>query len=165
MGSPNLLDIFNCFDDGGTLASAGARIQLPGSFHTGAVPPVCRRLSPSRVAHSSGSASERQIGFQTLEGNILFTTISDLQGNHASGSGAGGGGSTEAAVTRTLEGIIRQIPENFNLLDLVSRISERSPYIVVFLQECERMNILISEIRRSLNELKMALAGLLNFLV
>eukprot|EP00002_Diphylleia_rotans_P022035 TRINITY_DN430_c0_g2_i1.p1 TRINITY_DN430_c0_g2~~TRINITY_DN430_c0_g2_i1.p1 ORF type:complete len:4080 (+),score=854.57 TRINITY_DN430_c0_g2_i1:199-12438(+) len=104
-----------------------------------------------------------EIGFQTLEGNILFTTISDLQGNVSSGAGAGAGGSEEAAISRTLEGLLRQIPENFNLLDIVSRIPERSPYIVVFLQECERMNILISEIRRSLNELKMGLAGLLNF--
>jgi dynein heavy chain len=36
------------------------------------------------------------------------------------------------------------------------------PYIVVCLQECERMNILISEIRISLVELEMGLKGQLN---
>lgn len=36
------------------------------------------------------------------------------------------------------------------------------PYIVVCLQECERMNILVAEIRISLIELEMGLKGQLN---
>ena len=36
-------------------------------------------------------------------------------------------------------------------------VEERTPYIVVAIQECERMNLLSSEIRRSLKELDLGL--------
>lgn len=41
--------------------------------------------------------------------------------------------------------------------DITSKTAERSPYILVCFQECERMNTLISEIRRSLRELDLGL--------
>lgn len=41
--------------------------------------------------------------------------------------------------------------------DITSKTAERTPYILVCFQECERMNILISEIRRSLKELDLGL--------
>ena len=36
-------------------------------------------------------------------------------------------------------------------------VEERTPYIVVAIQECERMNLLSSELRRSLKELDLGL--------
>ena len=36
-------------------------------------------------------------------------------------------------------------------------VEERTPYVVVAFQECERMNNLIHEIRRSLKELDLGL--------
>lgn len=39
----------------------------------------------------------------------------------------------------------------------MARVEERTPYIVVALQECERMNALTGEIRRSLRELHLGL--------
>ncbi len=41
--------------------------------------------------------------------------------------------------------------------DITSKTAERSPYILVCFQECERMNTLVSEIRRSLKELDLGL--------
>lgn len=41
--------------------------------------------------------------------------------------------------------------------DITSKTAERSPYILVCFQECERMNTLIFEIRRSLKELDLGL--------
>lgn len=41
--------------------------------------------------------------------------------------------------------------------DITSKTAERTPYILVCFQECERMNILVSEIRRSLKELDLGL--------
>ena len=41
--------------------------------------------------------------------------------------------------------------------DITSKTAERSPYILVCFQECERMNMLIYEIRRSLKELDLGL--------
>lgn len=41
--------------------------------------------------------------------------------------------------------------------DLVGKSEEKTPYVVVALQECERMNILTKEIRDSLRELDLGL--------
>ena len=52
-----------------------------------------------------------------------------------------------------------RLPEGFKMNELMSRDSSqnRSPYEVVCLQECERMNELIGEIKRSLKELILGL--------
>ena len=43
------------------------------------------------------------------------------------------------------------------MLELSSRAEEKTPYVLVALQECERMNVLTREIRRSLKELDLGL--------
>jgi len=48
------------------------------------------------------------------------------------------------------------------MLDLFARAKERSPYVVVCLQECERMNTLTFTIKKSLEELNSGLLGQLN---
>lgn len=48
------------------------------------------------------------------------------------------------------------------MFDVNSRAKEKTPYVVVCLQECERMNILLTEIRSSLNDLDAGLRGALN---
>lgn len=41
--------------------------------------------------------------------------------------------------------------------EVVGRAEEKTPYVIVALQECERMNTLIIELRRSLKELDLGL--------
>jgi len=48
------------------------------------------------------------------------------------------------------------------MLDLFAKAKERTPMVVVCLQECERMNTLISTIRGSLEDLDAGLKGQLN---
>lgn len=48
------------------------------------------------------------------------------------------------------------------MIDINARAKERSPYVVVCIQECERMNTLLSVIRFSLLELEAGLKGQLN---
>ena len=51
------------------------------------------------------------------------------------------------------------------MLDITAKIKDakdKTPYVVVCLQECERMNVLLSEIRRSLEDLRLGLTGALN---
>lgn len=48
------------------------------------------------------------------------------------------------------------------MLDLFARATERPPFIVVCLQECERMNKLLVEIKSSLSDLDAGLKGTLN---
>lgn len=46
--------------------------------------------------------------------------------------------------------------------ELKDKVANKTPYDVVVLQESERMNILVSEIKRSLVELQRGLKGELN---
>ena len=56
-----------------------------------------------------------------------------------------------------LEEILERVTDEFNMPELMARVEEHSPYVVVAFQECERMNILTREIRRSLRELDLGL--------
>lgn len=60
-------------------------------------------------------------------------------------------------VKQILDDIADKIPDPFNIADMMARVEERTPYIIVAFQECERMNSLMSEIRRSLKELSLGL--------
>lgn len=56
-----------------------------------------------------------------------------------------------------LDEVLEKLPERYSMTDITAKTTERSPYILVCFQECERMNMLIGEIRRSLKELDMGL--------
>ena len=56
-----------------------------------------------------------------------------------------------------LDDILDKLPDHFNVPELMARAEEKTPYVVVAFQECERMNMLTSEIRRSLRELDLGL--------
>lgn len=60
-------------------------------------------------------------------------------------------------VKALLEEILDRVTEEFNIPELMAKVEERTPYIVVAFQECERMNILTREIQRSLRELHLGL--------
>lgn len=53
--------------------------------------------------------------------------------------------------------MLEKLPEVYNMSDITSKTAERTPYILVCFQECERMNMLVAEIRRSLKELDLGL--------
>jgi len=48
------------------------------------------------------------------------------------------------------------------MFEINLRIKDKNPYVVVCLQECERMNVLLGEIKNSLEELRLGLTGALN---
>jgi dynein heavy chain len=56
-----------------------------------------------------------------------------------------------------LDEITERLPEEFNIQEMLGRTEDRSPYTVVAFQECERMNTLTSEMKRSLKELDLGL--------
>lgn len=60
-------------------------------------------------------------------------------------------------VHTTLEEILEKLPDEFNMVELLGKAEERTPYQMVALQECDRMNILTQEIRQSLQELSLGL--------
>lgn len=62
-----------------------------------------------------------------------------------------------AQVKALLEEMLEKLVDEFNIAELMAKVEERTPYVVVAFQECERMNILTSEIKRSLQELDLGL--------
>merc|ERR1711935_708448 len=58
--------------------------------------------------------------------------------------------------------LLERQPEDYDLIDMHLRAKEKSPYVVVCLQECERMALLLATIRTSLVELEDGLLGKLN---
>ena len=60
---------------------------------------------------------------------------------------------------------MERLPEQFNLRELFHKVEEKTTYVVVALQQCERMNTLTNEIRKSLKELNMGLKVWANFLI
>ena len=94
----------------------------------------------------------------TMQADRLFAAVAELQPR--GGGGSGGGVSQQERVKVTLDAALDKLPELFAMAELEERTSdERSPYASVFLQECERMNELLFELRRSLIELDMGLRG------
>jgi dynein heavy chain len=76
------------------------------------------------------------------------------------GGGGGGQATTREEKVKTLvDDIMEKLPEQFNMIEIQSKVEERTPYVIVCFQECERMNNLTAEMRRSLKELDLGLKG------
>jgi dynein heavy chain len=65
-------------------------------------------------------------------------------------------------VKEIIDRFLNALPAAFNMIELNARAKERSPYVVVCLQEVERMNILTDTMRLSLSDLDAGLAGSVN---
>lgn len=55
--------------------------------------------------------------------------------------------------------MLEKLPEEFNMIEIMGKVEERTPYVIVAFQECERMNYLTGEIKRSLKELELGIKG------
>jgi dynein heavy chain len=97
-----------------------------------------------------------EIGYLTTQSEMLFSTILSVSG------GSGGGGGDDQKVKNLINTFLTTLPADFNMFDVNSKAKSKTPYVVVCLQECERMNILLGEIRNSLNDLDAGLRGALN---
>lgn len=60
-------------------------------------------------------------------------------------------------VKTILDEFLEKLTEEFNMLELFSKAEEKTPYVLVALQECERMNTLTREMKRSLKEVDLGL--------
>lgn len=73
------------------------------------------------------------------------------------GSGSGATVTREDKVKQILDEIIEKLPEEFSMTEIMNKVEERTPYVIVAFQECERMNYLTGEMKRSLKELDLGL--------
>ena len=115
------------------------------------------REFPDESPHIFGMHSNAEIGSLTTQTEFIFNTLLNVQPRVAGAEE--GDTSMEKSVKKTLEEIIPNIPEPFNITELYNRVEKHEPYVSICLQECERMNILMAEIKRSLSELLMGLSG------
>merc|ERR1719499_533985 len=63
----------------------------------------------------------------------------------------------EEKVKAIVDDILDKIPDQFNMVEIMQKVEERTPYVIVCFQECERMNLLTKEMKRSLKELDLGL--------
>ncbi|GAB1297122.1 Dynein axonemal heavy chain 17 [Apodemus speciosus] len=119
---------------------------------------------PPESPYLYGLHPNAEIGFLTVTSEKLFRTVLEMQPKETD-SGAGTGVSREeklwshTQVKAVLDDILEKIPETFNMAEIMAKAAEKTPYVVVAFQECERMNILTNEMRRSLKELNLGLKG------
>jgi len=100
-----------------------------------------------------------ETGFLTNQGAAIFRTIQEI-----SGGGGGSGGGDIGAATDMIEQYQGTLPANLDMLEIRGRLKEEdyTPYIIVVLQESDRMNILLHKIRMSMTELALGISGALN---
>jgi dynein heavy chain len=113
---------------------------------------------PAEVPQMFGLHPNAEIGYLTTTAETLFGNIMTIQG----GGGGGVGKKQEEVVKEIIDKFLEVLPEDFNMVEIATTITDINPYIVVSIQECERMNTLLQEIRKSLNDLDAGLKGQLN---
>jgi len=87
-----------------------------------------------------------EVGILTVISNELFQTVLEMQPRE--GGQSGDRASTmEEIVKSSLDEILEKLPEEFAMNEIMAKTMERSPFILVCFQECERMNVLVREIR------------------
>ncbi|KAG7310430.1 hypothetical protein JYU34_003208 [Plutella xylostella] len=113
---------------------------------------------PAESPYLYGLHPNAEIGFLTTTSENLFRTIFEMQPRDAQASGATTV-TREDKVKQMLDEIMEKLPEEFNMAEIMGKVEERTPYVIVAFQECERMNNLTGEMKRSLRELDLGLKG------
>ncbi|KGL87447.1 Dynein heavy chain 9, axonemal, partial [Charadrius vociferus] len=131
---------------------------LPGNMDYNSYHQYIDAALPPESPYLYGLHPNAEIGFLTQTSEKLFRILLDMQPRDTS-MGEGGVGTREETVKALLEEMLEKLMDEFNIAELMAKVEERTPYIVVAFQECERMNILTGEIKRSLKELDLGLKG------
>ncbi|NWW80460.1 DYH9 protein, partial [Climacteris rufus] len=131
---------------------------LPGNMDYNGYHQYIDDALPAESPYLYGLHPNAEIGFLTQSSEQLLRTVLELQPRD--GSAVEGAAVTrEETVKALLEEMLEKLTDEFDMAELMAKVEERTPYTVVALQECERMNLLTAEIRRSLTELELGLKG------
>jgi len=98
-----------------------------------------------------------EINYLTSMCDSVFSTIMNI-----SGKIGGDSGSNENQEYNTLMDYKNRLPVDFNINEINERAKDKTPNVVVCMQECERMNKLLGEIRSTLEDLRLGITGALN---
>lgn len=147
------------------------RAPLPGTFEKYIEHIDTKIVSETPIAF--GMHPNAEVGFRTDECNNLFEQLRDVMPKDASGGddeeeGPKGGSMLDRAEekvywildTLQIEEDSKDAGKKFDLEDIGSRLpDERTPYMNVFMQECEYMNALTQMIVITLLEVKLGIKG------
>lgn len=111
---------------------------------------------PPETPQAYGLHPNAEIGFKLREAETLCNSLVQLQPREAGGEG---GMSTEEKAKMVLDDLVERLPDQFDMEDIRGRVDEYTPYVMVAIQESERMNMLLAEMKRSLAELDLGLKG------
>ena len=115
---------------------------------------------PPESPTAFGMHPNAEINFLMSEQRDLFSDLLSIGGGGGSGSG---GKSREQVVDGIITTLTEKLAPDFDNLDLKLRIGDKfTPYLVVLIQERERFNGLLQEMRQALKELRLGLDGALN---
>ncbi|NXC47688.1 DYH9 protein, partial [Penelope pileata] len=131
---------------------------LPGNMDYNGYHQYIDSTLPPESPYLYGLHPNAEIGFLTQTSEKLFHVVLEMQPRDSS-MGEGGVVTREETVKVLLDEMLEKLMDEFNIAELMAKVEERTPYVVVAFQECERMNILTSEIKRSLMELDLGLKG------
>jgi dynein heavy chain, axonemal len=113
---------------------------------------------PPESPYLYGLHPNAEIDFLTTTSENLFQTVLELQPRDIAANTSDEGGQTrEEKIKAKLDEIVERLPEEFPVRELMAKAEEKTPYTVVALQECERMNMLTNEMKRTLKELNLGL--------
>ncbi|XP_054276549.1 dynein beta chain, ciliary [Macrosteles quadrilineatus] len=113
---------------------------------------------PPESPYLYGLHPNAEIGFLTTTSENLFRTVFEMQPREA-GASSGTTVTREDKVKQIVDEILEKLPEEFNMTEIMGKVEERTPYVIVAFQECQRMNHLTGEMKRSLRELDLGLKG------
>ncbi|CAF4785487.1 unnamed protein product [Rotaria sp. Silwood1] len=116
---------------------------------------------PSESPKLYGLHPNAEIDFLSQTSEKLFRILIEISPRDTNSNihGQSGTMSRDEKIRNVLEEFQNHMPEDFTIVELRARVDERNPYAVVALQEAERMNHLLREIRQSLKELDGGLKG------
>ena len=105
-----------------------------------------------------------EVGYRTAVSDTLLKTILELSAASGGADSAASGGGDMQSAQQVSETIIQEVLDilrdcKFDLDAIANSVDEIGPFQNVVLQECERMNLLTSEVVRSLMELDLGFRG------
>ena len=75
-----------------------------------------------------------EIGFLTATSEKLFKTVFELQPRESSTQGGGPATTREDKIKTLVDDIMEKLPEPFNMIEIMGKVEERTPYVVVAFQ-------------------------------
>lgn len=137
----------------------GFKAPMPRDYHQ--MRNYIETALPAESPVVYGLHPNAELALLTSEGETLFRTVVDVSGGGGSGSSSSGNDHQSNIRTR-LGSYMESLPPSLNLIEIEAGLKEKTPFIVVALQEASRMNALLEEMKRSMEELQLGLDGALN---